>query len=144
MRLSSLLLVFILEIVVTLACNRHPPLEHDHSYPDQVVLEEEEHHELDNSEDDSAAVIDENTEEADDSLDAFDDVEEDEFCSDRAGGALVKDLPGAVIIGSKKGGTRALLEFLNIHTQIRRAKNEIHFYDKRCVDYSKGRRYFTF
>lgn len=46
-----------------------------------------------------------------------------------------RQLPGALIIGVKKGGTRALLEFIRIHPDVRAAGNEIHFFDKH---YGKG------
>ena len=46
-----------------------------------------------------------------------------------------KKLPSALIIGVKKGGTRALLEFLRIHPDIRAAGSEVHFFDH---NYSKG------
>ena len=58
------------------------------------------------------------------------DAEDEELCADVNDAPLHQALPGAVIFGTKKGGTRALLEFLNIHSQIKRAKNEVHFYDK--------------
>lgn len=38
-------------------------------------------------------------------------------------------LPSALIIGVKKGGTRALLEFLRLHPDIRAAGSEVHFFD---------------
>ena len=38
--------------------------------------------------------------------------------------------PQAIIIGVKKGGTKALLTMLSTHPQIRTAKGEIHFFDK--------------
>ncbi|OQR77499.1 heparan sulfate sulfotransferase-like, partial [Tropilaelaps mercedesae] len=45
----------------------------------------------------------------------------------RAGG--VKRLPQCIIIGARKGGTRALLEFLNLHPAIEKATDEVHFFD---------------
>ncbi len=42
-----------------------------------------------------------------------------------------KALPKVIIIGAKKGGTRGLIEFLNIHPQVRAAGPEIHFFDRR-------------
>jgi len=39
-------------------------------------------------------------------------------------------LPDAIIIGVKKGGTRALLEFLKVHPDIRAPGPEIHFFDR--------------
>lgn len=41
-----------------------------------------------------------------------------------------KKLPDALIIGVKKGGTRALLEFVRLHPDVRAAGSEIHFFDK--------------
>ncbi|MGH0125626.1 UNVERIFIED_CONTAM: hypothetical protein FKN15_048961 [Acipenser sinensis] len=46
-----------------------------------------------------------------------------------------KKLPQAVIIGVKKGGTRALLEFLRIHPDVRAVGAEPHFFDR---FYDKG------
>ncbi|KAF7237520.1 Heparan sulfate glucosamine 3-O-sulfotransferase 6, partial [Varanus komodoensis] len=43
--------------------------------------------------------------------------------------------PQAIIVGVKKGGTRALLEFLRIHPDVRAVGAEPHFFD-RC--YEKG------
>lgn len=46
-------------------------------------------------------------------------------------------LPGAIIIGVRKGGTRALLEMLNLHLNVEIAKAEVHYFN---VDenFSKG------
>ena len=86
--------------------------------------------------DDMSATVDESSEEEDDSSDAFQDVEDEEMCAVTVNNDPKEQrLPEAVIIGTKKGGTRALLEFLNMHSKIKRAKKEIHFYDKR---YSEG------
>ncbi|XP_022906673.1 heparan sulfate glucosamine 3-O-sulfotransferase 3B1 [Onthophagus taurus] len=46
-----------------------------------------------------------------------------------------QQLPSALIIGVKKGGTRALLEFIRIHPDVRAAGSEVHFFDKH---YGKG------
>ncbi|XP_072299340.1 heparan sulfate glucosamine 3-O-sulfotransferase 3B1a [Eucyclogobius newberryi] len=46
-----------------------------------------------------------------------------------------KKLPQAIIIGVKKGGTRALLEFLRLHPDVRAAGAEPHFFDR---NYDKG------
>ncbi|XP_061568224.1 heparan sulfate glucosamine 3-O-sulfotransferase 6-like [Cololabis saira] len=46
-----------------------------------------------------------------------------------------KRLPQAIIIGVKKGGTRALLEFLRIHPDVRAFGAEPHFFDR---FYAKG------
>lgn len=41
-----------------------------------------------------------------------------------------KRFPQAIIIGVKKGGTRALLEFLRIHPDVRAFGAEPHFFDR--------------
>ncbi|XP_069809409.1 heparan sulfate glucosamine 3-O-sulfotransferase 3A1-like [Dendropsophus ebraccatus] len=46
-----------------------------------------------------------------------------------------KKLPQSIIIGVKKGGTRALLEFLRVHPDIRAVGAEPHFFDR---NYEKG------
>ncbi|XP_077591275.1 heparan sulfate glucosamine 3-O-sulfotransferase 3B1a [Stigmatopora nigra] len=46
-----------------------------------------------------------------------------------------KKLPQAIIIGVKKGGTRALLEFLRLHPDVSAAGAEPHFFDR---NYDKG------
>ncbi|XP_019350080.2 heparan sulfate glucosamine 3-O-sulfotransferase 6 [Alligator mississippiensis] len=50
-------------------------------------------------------------------------------------GPGTKRFPQAIIIGVKKGGTRALLEFLRVHPDVRALGAEPHFFD-RC--YEKG------
>lgn len=39
-------------------------------------------------------------------------------------------LPQCIVIGVRKCGTRALLEFLNLHPQIQAAAPEVHFFDR--------------
>lgn len=46
-----------------------------------------------------------------------------------------KKRPQAIIIGVKKGGTRALLEFIRIHPDVRAPGPETHFFDK---NYERG------
>ncbi|XP_075037574.1 heparan sulfate glucosamine 3-O-sulfotransferase 6 [Mixophyes fleayi] len=50
-----------------------------------------------------------------------------------------KKFPQAIIVGVKKGGTRALLEFLRIHPDVRALGAEPHFFD-RC--YEKGMEWY--
>lgn len=38
-------------------------------------------------------------------------------------------LPSCIIIGVRKGGTRALLDMLSLHSSVRAAKTEVHFFD---------------
>ncbi len=46
-----------------------------------------------------------------------------------------KKLPDALIIGIKKAGTRALLEFIRLHPDVKASGSEVHFFDK---NYYKG------
>lgn len=48
-----------------------------------------------------------------------------------------KKLPGCIIIGVRKGGTRALLEMLSLHPSIRMAAQEVHFFDNE-TNYARG------
>ena len=50
-------------------------------------------------------------------------------------------LPQCLIIGVRKGGTRALLEFLNLHPRIQAAGREMHFFDD-DENYSKGMEWY--
>ncbi|XP_026523402.1 heparan sulfate glucosamine 3-O-sulfotransferase 3B1-like [Notechis scutatus] len=57
------------------------------------------------------------------------------FISSFLNGSGTKRLPQAVIIGVKKGGTRALLEFLRVHPDVRAVGAEPHFFDR---NYERG------
>uniref|UniRef100_A0A6B2EDG2 Putative heparan sulfate sulfotransferase n=1 Tax=Phlebotomus kandelakii TaxID=1109342 RepID=A0A6B2EDG2_9DIPT len=46
-----------------------------------------------------------------------------------------RQLPDTLIIGVKKSGTRALLEFVRLHPDVRAAGCEVHFFDRH---YNKG------
>ena len=48
-----------------------------------------------------------------------------------------RHLPGCLIIGVRKGGTRALLEFLNMHPMIQAHRKEMHYFDN-TDNYSNG------
>jgi len=48
-----------------------------------------------------------------------------------------KRLPRCIIIGVRKGGTRALLEMLSLHPSIRMASQEVHFFDNE-TNYARG------
>lgn len=57
-------------------------------------------------------------------------LEEEELVSERANSnGQQKRLPQCVIIGARKCGTRALLEFLGLHPLIQPADQEVHFFD---------------
>ncbi|KAI1884779.1 hypothetical protein AGOR_G00230020 [Albula goreensis] len=52
-----------------------------------------------------------------------------------------KKLPKALIVGVKKGGTRAVLEFIRIHPDVRAVGTEPHFFDRnydRGLDWYRG------
>lgn len=51
------------------------------------------------------------------------------------GEQLLRHLPGVLIIGVKKSGTRALLEFIRLHPDVRAAGCEVHFFDRH---YTRG------
>ena len=55
--------------------------------------------------------------------------------------AGIKTLPQAIIIGVKKAGTRALLEFLRIHPDVRAPGPEPHFFDK---NYHRGLEWYRY
>ncbi|XP_075035634.1 heparan sulfate glucosamine 3-O-sulfotransferase 2-like [Mixophyes fleayi] len=46
-----------------------------------------------------------------------------------------KKLPQAIIVGVKKGGTRAVLEFIRVHPEVRAMGTEPHFFDR---NYERG------
>ena len=50
-------------------------------------------------------------------------------------------LPQCLIIGIRKCGTRALLEFLNIHPLVVKARDEVHFFDEDSK-YSLGLKWY--
>jgi len=66
-----------------------------------------------------------------------DDEDSDVSDFDLVEGENRKRLPNAIIIGVKKGGTRALLEILKIHPSIRASSSEVHFFD-RDENYEQG------
>ncbi|XP_037817009.1 heparan sulfate glucosamine 3-O-sulfotransferase 6 isoform X1 [Lucilia sericata] len=51
------------------------------------------------------------------------------------GSRPLRHLPDTLIIGVKKSGTRALLEFIRLHPDVRAAGCEVHFFDRH---YQKG------
>ena len=52
-----------------------------------------------------------------------------------------RHLPQAIIIGVKKAGTRALLEYLRMHPNIKAPGPEPHFFDKH---YDKGLKWYRY
>lgn len=49
----------------------------------------------------------------------------------------MRQLPHAIIIGVRKGGTRALLEMLSLHPAVVKASQEVHFFDS-DENYGRG------
>ncbi|NWI62073.1 HS3S2 sulfotransferase, partial [Todus mexicanus] len=52
-----------------------------------------------------------------------------------AGRPGTKRLPQAIVVGVKKGGTRAVLEFIRVHPDVRALGTEPHFFDR---NYDRG------
>ncbi|KAL1452755.1 hypothetical protein WDU94_006955 [Cyamophila willieti] len=50
-----------------------------------------------------------------------------------------RHLPDALIIGVKKSGTRALLEFIKLHPNVQAPSSEMHFFDK---NYARGIKWY--
>jgi len=83
----------------------------------------------------------EEDEECSEAEEAFTDLEDEALlCSDYVAQPREKRLPDAIIMGVRKGGTRALLEFINMHPRVMRAKKEIHFFDKH---WAKGQAWYV-
>lgn len=59
----------------------------------------------------------------------WDEKWDDELGSGRRRRRRRRRLPQCLIIGVRKGGTRALLEFLDLHPSIQAEKQEMHFFD---------------
>ncbi|EMP26267.1 Heparan sulfate glucosamine 3-O-sulfotransferase 1 [Chelonia mydas] len=51
--------------------------------------------------------------------------------------SLQRRLPQGIIIGVRKGGTRALLEMLALHPQVAAARSEVHFFNRE-ENYRRG------
>lgn len=66
---------------------------------------------------------------------SLDDEDFDLMCEGYEAPTRTQATPGVIIIGSKKGGTRALIEFLKLHPSIKAAGPEIHYFDN---NYDKG------
>lgn len=67
-------------------------------------------------------------------FDGYMTTSDDSVESDESRGRPTKKLPKVIIIGVKKCGTRALLEFLRIHPEVKATGPEPHFFD-RYYDY---------
>lgn len=55
---------------------------------------------------------------------------------------FTRHLPDIIIIGVRKGGTRALLEMLSLHDSIAAAQSEVHFFDS-DAHYQRGLEWYT-
>lgn len=65
-------------------------------------------------------------------METSDEVDQAEEDNDRycTGPGLAQRFPQAIIIGVRKGGTRALINMLKIHPEIFAARTEIHYFDR--------------
>ncbi|KAF8360945.1 hst-3.1 [Pristionchus pacificus] len=52
-----------------------------------------------------------------------------------------RHFPSALLIGVRKGGTRALLDALALHPQIKAARREVHYFDDE-MNYGKGEEWY--
>ena len=132
---SVTLVLLLLLSRLSLQCNK-AVVEHKDHHQDVIEEHKDDHQDVieepkvtedsDYDYNDVSATSDEDHDEEDDSGDAFPDAEDaEQLCADVSDAPKHQTLPGAVIFGTKKGGTQALLEFLNMHSQIKRAKNEV-------------------
>ncbi|KAF7698331.1 hypothetical protein HF521_004841 [Silurus meridionalis] len=62
--------------------------------------------------------------------------------SGQSDGTLTRHLPDIIIIGVRKGGTRALLEMLSLHRAVAAAQSEVHFFDS-DAHYKKGLEWYV-
>lgn len=100
-----------------------------------TVVEDEDSEDYDA--DDQSRVGDEDDETSDDI--SLDHEDFDLMCDLFEQPERLKKKPDFIIIGAKKGGTRALLEFLRLHPRIKAAGPEIHFFDNH---YEKGMEWY--
>ena len=66
------------------------------------------------------------------------DIDEEDFqliCDGHVAPNRIKRTPQAIIMGAKKGGTRALIEFIKLHPKVKAAGPEVHYFDRH---YDKG------
>lgn len=63
-------------------------------------------------------------------METVDEVDETDKDNDRDCVGLAQRFPQAIIIGVRKGGTRALINMLKIHPEIFAARTEIHYFDR--------------
>ena len=56
-------------------------------------------------------------------------------------GELSRKLPSSIIIGVKKGGTKAIISMLDAHPHITAAKGEVHYFD-RDLNYELGKEWY--
>lgn len=64
----------------------------------------------------------------------------DLICDGHVEPERVKRTPDVIIFGSKKGGTRALIQFLKLHPKVKAAGPEIHYFDKH---YDRGQDWYV-
>ena len=54
---------------------------------------------------------------------------------------MKRNFPDVIIVGVRKGGTKALITVLDLHPQIQAARGEVHFFD-RTENYAKGIKWY--
>ena len=77
--------------------------------------------------------IDLEKEEPDDGDETEEDIQDDGdfdlICDNHVTPERIRRTPHVIIFGAKKGGTRALIEFLKLHPKVKAAGPEIHYFD---------------
>ena len=121
MKFTATVAILILALNISTACKSSP------SNRDQVVDYEDEDYDEAN-EDETSETEDEEDETLDDI--AQDSEDFDLMCDLYEAPERTQRQPDFIIIGAKKGGTRALIEFLKLHPKIKAAGPEIHYFDK--------------
>jgi len=54
----------------------------------------------------------------------------------------LKRLPSCLVIGVRKGGTRALLDSMALHPQVKAARRELHFFDRNVTYQLLGKSWY--
>ena len=122
MKLTIIVAAILFLASISEACKSSPQNRDFEDYD----LEDEDY---DEANEDSEA---ENEDEEDETLDdiAQDSEDFDLMCDLYEAPERTQRKPDFIIIGAKKGGTRALIEFLKLHPKIKAAGPEIHYFDK--------------
>lgn len=121
-RFCLLLALFLLAFDPIFGCKSEPSQELFEDYDDEDEIDQ--------------SHVDDDLDETQDDV-SLDTEDFDLMCSLFEEPDRIKRKPDFIIFGAKKGGTRALIEFLKLHPDIKAAGPEIHFFDVQ-QNYEKG------